>query len=235
MEGGLLSPLAPKPVPHPVSLRFRLDLHCSYHQGLGHDTDHYNALIHVFLDLIDQGLVNLGQSSVTTNPLPTHFTHAVSPPPGDIHHIDVVENDNIHMLSQDDGLPEPIVLDDNYEVDGVILDPQASIPFSLIPDEALFQLTHSTPLFIRHQDTFVPFTLWPKDDDSDERDIQIVTRNGKIAQPPPPTIRPFEDAASREEVRRENDEVLRQLQSTQALISIWSLLASSSTHKYAFI
>ena len=41
-----------------------------------------------------------------------------------------------------------------------------------------------------------------------------MTRSGRIAQPPPPTVRPFEGAASHEEVRREDDEVLRQLQIT---------------------
>ncbi|KAL6312484.1 hypothetical protein AAG906_012077 [Vitis piasezkii] len=46
------------------------------------------------------------------------------------------------------------------EVDGVSLGPQAPTPFSLIPDETPFQLTHSTPLVIGCQDTFVPFTLW---------------------------------------------------------------------------
>ena len=44
--------------------------------------------------------------------------------------------------------------------------------------------------------------------------MQIVTRSGRIAQPPPLAVRPFESAASHEEVRREDDEVLRQLQST---------------------
>ena len=41
--------------------------------------------------------------------------------------------------------------------------------------------------------------------------------------------------SSQEEVRREVDEILRQLQSTQARISMWSLLASSSTHRDALI
>ena len=67
------------------------------------------------------------------------------------------------------------------------------------------------------------FTLWPEDDDSEGRDIQIMTRSGRIAQPPPLTFRPFEGASSHEEVRREDDEVLRQLWSNQARISIWSL------------
>ena len=47
---------------------------------------------------------------MTTNPLPAHSTHAVSPFLEDIHHIDLIEDDSIHMLSWDDGLPEPIVL-----------------------------------------------------------------------------------------------------------------------------
>ena len=157
MEGGLLTPLAPKLVPQPVPPRFKLDLHCSYYQGPGHDMDHCNALRHAIQDLIDQGLVNLGHPNVTTNPLPAHSTHVVPPSPGDIHHIDLIEDDNIHMLSWDDGLPEPIVLHDSYEIDGVSF--QAPTPFSLIPDEAPFQLTHPTPLIIGCQDTFVPFTL----------------------------------------------------------------------------
>ena len=100
--------------------------------------DHCNALRHAIQDFIDQGLFNLGQLSVTTNPLPAHSTHAVSPFLGDIHHINRIEDDSIHMLSWDDGLPELIVLHKNYEVDRVSLGPQVFTPFSLIPDEASF-------------------------------------------------------------------------------------------------
>ncbi|RVW88855.1 hypothetical protein CK203_045074 [Vitis vinifera] len=234
-RGWIIDSISIQPLPQPIPPRFRMDLHCSYHQGPGHDTNHCTALRHAIQDLIDQGLVNLGQPSVTTNPLPTHSTHVVHPSSGDIHHMDLIEDDSIHMLSWDDGLPEPIVLHDSYEVDGVSLVPQTPAPFSLIPDEAPFQLTHPTPLVIGCQDTFVPFTLWTEDDDSAGREIQIVTRSGRIAQPPPPAVRPFEGTTSHEEVRREDDEVLRQLQSTQARISIWSLLASSSTHRDALI
>ncbi|RVW26321.1 hypothetical protein CK203_115262 [Vitis vinifera] len=84
-------------------------LHCSYHQGPGHDMDHCSTLRHAIQDLIDQGLVNLGQPSVTTNPLSAHSMHAVPPPSG-----------------------KPIVLDDGYEVDTV--GSQTSTPFSLISD-----------------------------------------------------------------------------------------------------
>ena len=114
--------------------------------------------------MIDQGLVNLGQPSVTTNPLPTHSTHAVPAPPGDIHHIDFVEDDSIHMLSWDDGLPGPIVLDDGYEVD--IVGSQTYASFSLISNWVPFELTLTTPLDTARQSPPVPFILWLEDDDS---------------------------------------------------------------------
>ncbi|RVW18051.1 hypothetical protein CK203_113340 [Vitis vinifera] len=116
MEGGLLTALAPRPPPQPLPPQFRMDLHCAYHQGPGHDTDRCSSLKHAIQDLIDQGLVNLGQPSVTTNPLPDHTTHSVPPPTGGIHHMDFVQDDVIHMLRSDDGLPEMIVPDDDYEI-----------------------------------------------------------------------------------------------------------------------
>ena len=85
----------------------------------------------------------MGQPSVTTNPLSAHSTHAVLPPLGDIHHIDFVNDDNIHMMSWDDVFPELIVLDDGYEVDTV--GSQTSTPFSLISDWVSFELTLTAP------------------------------------------------------------------------------------------
>ena len=203
----MLTQLAPRPVPQPVPPRFRMDLHCSYHQGPGHDTDHCAALRHAIQDLIDQGLVNLGQPSVTTNPLPAHSTHAVPPPPGGIHHIDFVEDDSIHMMSWDDGVPEPIVLDDGYEIDTV--GSQTFTPFSLISDWIPFELTPIAPSAIARQGPPAPFILRLDDDDLEGRDVQIVTRSGRVAQPPPLVARPFDGAVSHEEVRREDDEILR--------------------------
>ena len=90
-----------------------MDLHCTYHQGPEHETDRCNTLRHVIQDLIDQGLVHLGQPSVTTNPLPAHTTHAVPHLIDGIHFIDFAElDDHIHMLSWDESKPEPIVADE---------------------------------------------------------------------------------------------------------------------------
>ena len=102
-EAGLLTALTPRPPPQPIPQQFRMDLHCAYHQGLGHETDRCIALRHAIQDLIDQGSVHLGQSSVTTNPLPTHTTHAVPSPDGGIHFLDFADsNDHVCMMSWDD-------------------------------------------------------------------------------------------------------------------------------------
>ncbi|RVW27419.1 hypothetical protein CK203_056676 [Vitis vinifera] len=59
IEAGLLTALTPRPPPQPLPPHFRMDLHCAYHQGLGHETDQCTALRHAIQDLIDQGLVHL--------------------------------------------------------------------------------------------------------------------------------------------------------------------------------
>ena len=53
-------------------------------------------------------------------------------------------------------------------------------------------------------------------------------------QSPVPS-RPIDPCTARDETVREGDEILKQLQSTQARISIWSLLTSSTTHRETLI
>ena len=57
---------------------------------------------------------------MTTNPLLAHTTHSMPPPTSGIHHMDFVQDDVIHMLSWDDGLSEMIILNNGYEIVGVI-------------------------------------------------------------------------------------------------------------------
>ena len=61
VEGGLIVPLPPRPPPQPTPPRFRTNLHCAYHQRVGHDTDSCAAWRHAIQDLIDQVLVDLGR------------------------------------------------------------------------------------------------------------------------------------------------------------------------------
>ena len=56
-----------------------------------------------------------------------------------------------------------------------------------------------------------------------------------VRQQPLIPFRPIDLDAARDETIREDDEILKQLHSTQARISIWSLLASSTTHKETLI
>ncbi|KAJ9704055.1 hypothetical protein PVL29_005372 [Vitis rotundifolia] len=244
-EAGLLTALAPRPPPQPIPPQFRMDLHCAYHQGPGHETDRCTALRHAVQDLIDQGLVHLGQPSVTTNPLPAHTTHAVPPPADGIHFLDFDEiDDHIHMLSDDDSDPEPIMPDVIYEMSEVTLGPRMPAPFRLVSEAASVQAATVEPLILPHYSVQTPFVLIPDVeevqapcvDDPQTLDVQYILRGGRVMrQPPPAAARPAEGISAPEEVRAEDDEILRQLQSTQARISIWSLLASSSTHRDALI
>ena len=64
-----------------------------------------------------------------------------------------------------------------------------------------------------------PFILFPEEYGPIHRDVQIVTWSGRVAQPPP-VDRTFAGIDAREDVQREDDEILRQLCTTQAHISI---------------
>nr|POE60391.1 hypothetical protein CFP56_33313 [Quercus suber] len=54
---GLLKPLDPKSIPHPVPRRYNLNAHCRYHQGKGHTTDGCYNLRHAIQDLTDQQVI----------------------------------------------------------------------------------------------------------------------------------------------------------------------------------
>ncbi|RVW95318.1 hypothetical protein CK203_034202 [Vitis vinifera] len=184
-EAGLLTALAPRPPPQPIPPQFRMDLHCAYHQGPGHETDRCTALRHAVQDLIDQGLVHLGQPNVTTNPLLAHTTHAVSLPGDDIHFLDFDEiDDHIYMLSDDDLDPEPIMPDVIYEMSGVTLGPRMSTPFRLVPEAASVQAATVEPLILPHYSVRTPFILIPN-----------------VEEPPPATAKPVEGTSAPEEIR----------------------------------
>ncbi|KAL6333890.1 hypothetical protein AAG906_039300 [Vitis piasezkii] len=80
-DAGVIVHLASCPLSYPIPPHFHLHEHCLYHQIQGHDTESCATFHHAIQDLIDSGLVNLSGLSVTTNPLPTHSTHVVAPPP----------------------------------------------------------------------------------------------------------------------------------------------------------
>ena len=103
----------------------------------------------------------------------------------------------------------------------------------MILDDVPRQTTISL-VYLQHVPAMTPFILFPEEYGPVHRDVQIVMRSRRVALPPP-VDRPFVGIDARDEIQREDDEILRQLRTTQARISIWSLLASSSTHRDALI
>ena len=169
---------------------------------------------------------------MTTDPLPTHDTRVVPPPPGGIHSIEFL-GDEIFMMGWDVEAPQPICLYVDSSFSGYTHGQQVSRPFRLIPDDVPRQTTVS-PIYLQHVPPMAPFILFSEEYGPVHRDVQIVTRSGRVAQPLP-IDRPFTGIDARDEIQREDDEILHQLRTTQARISIWCLLASSSTHKDALI
>ena len=103
----------------------------------------------------------------------------------------------------------------------------------MIPDDVPRQ-TKVSSVYLQHVPPMAHFILFPEDYGPVHRDVHIVTRSGRVAHPPP-IDRPFASIDARDEIQREDDEILRQLCTTQARISIWSLLASSNTYRDALI
>ena len=169
---------------------------------------------------------------MTIDPLPTHDTRIVPSPSGGIHSI-VFLGDEIFMMGWEGEAPQPICLYEHSDFSGYTHGQQVSRPFRLIPDDVPRQTTVS-PVCLQHVPSMKLFILFPEKYGPVHRDVHIVTRSGRVAQPPP-VDRPFVGTDTRDEIQREDDEILRQLCTTQARISIWSLLALSSTHRDVLI
>ena len=211
VEGGLITLLPPRPPPHHTLSRFKTDLHCSYHQRAGHDTNSCEMLRHAIQDLIDQSLVNLGRLVVTTDPLPTHDARAVPPPTSGVYLVKF-SRDKIFMMGRGGEAPQLIRLYIDSYFSGNTSSQKIPRPFRLIPDEVLNQ-TSISPVYLQHVPPMTPFILFSKDYEPIHRDVQIVTRSGRVAQPPP-VDRPFAGTSSREDVQREDYEILHQLRTT---------------------
>ena len=147
--------------------------------------------------MIDQGLVDLGRPGVTTDPLPTHDTRVIPLPPGRVHLIEFAREE-IFMMGWDGEAPQPISLYEESDFVGYIPRQQIPRPFSLTPDR-IYGPPLVSPVYLQHVPPMTPFILFPKEYRPPHRDVQIVTRSGRVAQPPP-VDRLFDGIAAREEV-----------------------------------
>ena len=147
---------------------------------------------------------------MTTNPLHTHDTRVVPPPPRSVHLIEFSGNETF-MMGWDREAPQPISLYEDSDFSGYIHGQQVRKPFRLIPYEIPRQIAVS-PVYLQHVLPMTPFILFPEEYGPVHRDVQIVTRSGRVAQPPP-VSRPFagtdvREDVHREDVHREDDEIL---------------------------
>ena len=107
-----------------------------------------------------------------------------------------------------------------YEVSEVTLGPRMPTPFCLVPEEASMQAASVESLILPHYSVRTPFILIPDVeevqaphvDDFQTLDVQYILRVGRVMrQPPLAAARPIEGTFALEEVRVEDDEILRQL------------------------
>ena len=89
---------------------------------------------------------------------------------------------------------------------------QVSRPFRLIPDDVPRQ-TIVSPIYLQHVLVMTPFIMFSEEYGPVHRDVQIVTRSRRVAQPPP-IDKLFAGSDARDEIQREDDEILLQLRTT---------------------
>ena len=82
--------------------------------------------------------------------------------------------------------PQPINLYTDSDFIGYTSNQQIPRPFKLIPDEVPRQ-TLISPIYLQHVPPMTPFILFQEEYRPVHRDVQIVTRSGRVAQPPPLT------------------------------------------------
>ena len=107
-----------------------------------------------------------------------------------------------------------------YEMSGVTLGSKMPAPFRLVPEPTSVQVAAIKPLILPHYSVRMPFILIPDVeevqapcvDDPQTLDVRYILRGGRVMrQPPPAAARLVEDTSAPEEVRVEDDEILRQL------------------------
>ncbi|KAL6350182.1 hypothetical protein AAG906_004122 [Vitis piasezkii] len=124
----------------------------------------------------------------------------------------------LRKLKEDESELEPIVSYEIFEIGRVTLGPQMSTPFRLVPKAASVQMTIVKPLTFPHYSVQMPFVLipcvdevqTPYIDDVQTSNVQYVICGGRVVrQQLPATARPLEGTFAHEEVKREDDEILR--------------------------
>ena len=142
---------------------------------------------------------------MTTDPLPTHDARFIPPPTSGVHSVEF-SRDEIFVMGWDGEDPQLTSLYTNSDFSGYTSGQQIPRPFRLIPNVVPRQ-TSISPVYLQHVPPMTPLIMFSEEYGPIHRDVQIVTQSGRVPMPPP-VDRPFIDTTAREDVQREDDEIL---------------------------
>ncbi|XP_077232606.1 uncharacterized protein LOC143869952 [Tasmannia lanceolata] len=248
-----------KPVPNPLPPYWRLDQHCEYHRNSGHLTENCLALKHAIQNLIDKDELSIKGPNITQNPLPNH--HTAPPPTANAIFRDepildpstlicAIMTDNTYVLEFDEEELQDVKGKQPYVLSFSDIEiAESSSSQSYLPHNDDTRKGRKTAYVLEmddfeQEDVRVPYVLSMDDDEllllDDQCDeMRHMTRGGRVFKPlelsadNPAEIARAADGQrqNRLVINEEDDNLLKQLKKTQANISVWGLLMSSSKHR----
>ncbi|XP_077251918.1 uncharacterized protein LOC143891167 [Tasmannia lanceolata] len=247
-----------RPVTNLLPPYWRLDQYCEYHRNSGHLTERCLALKHALQTMLEKGKLEVERPNVTQNPLPNH--RAIPPPATNAIFVEepfldpsilicAITPDEPYILRFDPEEIEEMERERSYAIwRGSTSLAEASSPYVLRCED--IEAEEETPYVLR-MDEFeeeemneILYVLRMDADDllllKDQCDeLRHVTRGGRVFKPaelraenPAAAVRAAENQGqNRPSADEEEDNLLKQLKKTQANVSIWGLLMSSSKHR----
>ncbi|XP_077215716.1 uncharacterized protein LOC143850343 [Tasmannia lanceolata] len=247
-----------RPVPNPLPPYWRADQYCEYHRNSGHLTERCLALKHALQTMLENGKLEVERPNVTRNPLPNH--RAIPPPVANAIFVEepvldpsilicAITPDEPYILRFDPEEIEEMERERSYALwRGSTSLAETSSPCVLRCEDV--EAEKETPYVLRMSDfeeeeaIVAPYVLRMDANDllllEDQCDeLRHVTRGGRVFKPaelraenPAEAVRAAENQGqNRPSADEEEDNLLKQLKKTQANVSIWGLLMSSSKHR----
>ena len=224
----LLKPLDPRPITNPLPSRFVVNKRYAYHQGPGHDTDRCFSLCHAIQDLIDNKVIApTTRPSITNNPLPNHnFGRRMR-----INCLMTEEESKEDPSELIYDLPECFMM--TWEE---LMGMTSTIGYDIWSEDALETKNYPTSTnggrHFKLQSNYPISTNGERHFEPQSSNSTSTNRGRHFKTPPLETNNLIETLnKSTQQTLAEEDEFLKQLQKTQANISLWGLLTASYKHR----
>ena len=224
----LLKPLDPRPITNPLPSRFVVNKRYAYHQGPGHDTDRCFSLCHAIQDLIDNKVIAPPtRPSITNNPLPNHnFGRRMR-----INCLMTEEESKEDPSELIYDLPECFMM--TWEE---LMGMTSTIGYDIWSEDALETKNYPTSTnggrHFKLQSNYPISTNGERHFEPQSSNSTSTNRGRHFKTPHLETNNLIETLnKSTQQTLAEEDEFLKQLQKTQANISLWGLLTASYKHR----